>query len=465
MTRFAYDAANRLESRTDGFGTPDAAATDASSTTASATSSRSATPGRRSWASPGRSKRTYDDLNRLETETDGEGNVTTYGYDAEGNRTSASRRRRARPPAFEYDELGKLTKVTQPSPAAGQPQPVTRVRLRREPQPRAPDGRERPRRRDGVRRAQPPEEDDPGSGRPRPRHRDDPLRRERQPGGRASTPRARRSRSTFDELNRLKTKSLRLRAGRRRPALALHRRRSTTATTRTATSRRPTSTSRAARARPTRPSSRPAPTTASTASTSETQALPDGGSRTVSLQLLQERHPQDRHRPRRPRHPLRLRRPEPPRRTRRPTSAPPTPRPRRTPTGPTTSSTRSPTRTASWRPTATTRPIASCRSPTRRTPPPSRPTSTRASTRPRLPVSYDANGNRLIQVEMNGGTTETTDLRLRRPRPPGVGHLPGGRGLSPGPSGKLRLRRGRQPDPRDGEGLGRRRACGQAGRL
>ena len=27
MTRFAYDAANRLESRTDGFGTPDAAAT------------------------------------------------------------------------------------------------------------------------------------------------------------------------------------------------------------------------------------------------------------------------------------------------------------------------------------------------------------------------------------------------------------------------------------------------------
>ena len=35
-------------------------------------------------------KRTWDELNRLETETDGESNVTTYGYDPEGNRTSTT---------------------------------------------------------------------------------------------------------------------------------------------------------------------------------------------------------------------------------------------------------------------------------------------------------------------------------------------------------------------------------------
>ena len=76
--------------------------------------------------------------------------------------------------------------------------------------------------------------------------------------------------------------------------------------------------------------------------------------------------------------------------------------------------------------------------------------------------TYDANGNRLTQVEANGGRDRDDQLHLRRPRPPGDGHLPGGRRLPAGPRGHLRLRRRRQPHPRDREGLGRRRPCRQA---
>ena len=179
VTRFAYDAANRLAGRTDGFGTDDAATTtyvyDKAGNLIEERDARAAALGE-----PWSVKRTYDDLNRLETETDGEGNVTRYGYDAEGNRTSVMTPG-GQSTQFDYDELGKLTKVTQPSPAPGQPSPVDRLRLRREPQPNPPDRRQRSRRRDGVRRAQPPEEDDPGPRRPHPRYGDHPVRRERQP--------------------------------------------------------------------------------------------------------------------------------------------------------------------------------------------------------------------------------------------------------------------------------------------
>ena len=88
--------------------------------------------------------------------------------------------------------------------------------------------------------------------------------------------------------------------------------------------------------------------------------------------------------------------------------------------------------------------------------------STRAPTRPRAPGLLRRERQPPHPGRDERRNDRDDDLRLRRPRPPGLGHLPGGRGLSPGPSGKLRLRRGRQPDPRDGEGLGRRRACGQA---
>ena len=53
-------------------------------------------------------------------------------------------------------------------------------------------------------------------------------------------------------------------------------------------------------------------------------------------------------------------------------------------------------------------------------------------------------------------TPTTTSTAWRRSRYPVDTAYPAG------PRGKLRLRRGREPDPRDGEGLGRRRPCGQA---
>ena len=84
-TRFEYDAANRLKAREDGFETADAAITtlvyDKAGNLLEDRDARSAALGE-----PWSAKRSYDELNRLETETDGEGNVTTYGYDGEGNR-------------------------------------------------------------------------------------------------------------------------------------------------------------------------------------------------------------------------------------------------------------------------------------------------------------------------------------------------------------------------------------------
>lgn len=122
-TRFTYDAANRSATRTDGFGSPEAALTsfvyDKAGNILEERDARAA-----ALDQPWSVQRTYDELNRLSTETDGEKNRTTYGYDEEGNRTSVLTPRGKRT-TFEYDELGKLTKVTQPPPAEGQPNPVT----------------------------------------------------------------------------------------------------------------------------------------------------------------------------------------------------------------------------------------------------------------------------------------------------------------------------------------------------
>lgn len=123
QTRFAYDAANRLEERIDGFGTPVAAATvyryDGVGNVLEEQDARAAALGE-----PWSILHTYDDLDRLKTETNGEGDVTVYGYDEEGNRTSVQE------PAgqvtdFAYDELGELLTVTQAAPEPGDPRPVT----------------------------------------------------------------------------------------------------------------------------------------------------------------------------------------------------------------------------------------------------------------------------------------------------------------------------------------------------
>jgi RHS repeat-associated protein len=124
VTRFAYDAANRLESRTDGFGTADAATTtfvyDKAGNTLEERDARAAALGE-----PWSVKRTWDELNRLDTETDGEGNLTDYGYDPEGNRTSVQTPK-GPTTTTTYDELGKPLEVTQPKPSPDSPaNPVT----------------------------------------------------------------------------------------------------------------------------------------------------------------------------------------------------------------------------------------------------------------------------------------------------------------------------------------------------
>jgi YD repeat-containing protein len=59
-------------------------------------------------------RNTYDALNRLETTTDAETDVTGYGYDEEGNRTSVVEPEQQET-TYAYDELGKLLRVVQPA--------------------------------------------------------------------------------------------------------------------------------------------------------------------------------------------------------------------------------------------------------------------------------------------------------------------------------------------------------------
>jgi RHS repeat-associated protein len=114
VTRFVYDAASRISSRTDGFGTAVAATTtyvyDKVGNLLEERDARAAELGE-----PWSVKKTYDELNRLWTSKDGEGNSTTFGYDPEGNRTSIQTPK-GPTTTFEYDELGKLLRVIQPPP-------------------------------------------------------------------------------------------------------------------------------------------------------------------------------------------------------------------------------------------------------------------------------------------------------------------------------------------------------------
>ena len=126
-TRFAYDPANRLAARTDGYGTPAAATTtfkyDPSSNPTEERDARATALGE-----PFSVRRTYDELNRLTSMVDGEAHVTRYSYDPEGNKTLETEPK-GQKTAYEYDEQGKLTKVIQPEvdvAGGGTSSPVTR---------------------------------------------------------------------------------------------------------------------------------------------------------------------------------------------------------------------------------------------------------------------------------------------------------------------------------------------------
>jgi RHS repeat-associated protein len=111
-TVFTYDGANRLVLRIDGNGTTERAETkftyDATGNLETELDQRAKDLGLAFSV-----KNAYDALNRLETTTDGEGNLTRYDYDPEGNRTLVKEPEGAET-TFAYDELGKLSSVAQP---------------------------------------------------------------------------------------------------------------------------------------------------------------------------------------------------------------------------------------------------------------------------------------------------------------------------------------------------------------
>jgi YD repeat-containing protein len=122
--RFEYDAANRMVVRTDGFGSAEAAATtfehDRDGNVTFERDQRAA-----DLNEPFSLRRTFDALHRVATITDGEGDVTGYGYNEEGHRTSVTEPGQ-QVTWFEYGERGEVTLVRQP-PGSTHAAPETRV--------------------------------------------------------------------------------------------------------------------------------------------------------------------------------------------------------------------------------------------------------------------------------------------------------------------------------------------------
>jgi len=121
VTAFEYDRANRVERRIDGQGSTVEAATvfiyDLNGNKTVEIDPRS-TPEAPSM------QYGYDALNRLKSTTNGENESTVNGYDEEANRISVQEPK-GPITQFDYDELGKLIRVTQPPPEPDQPSPVT----------------------------------------------------------------------------------------------------------------------------------------------------------------------------------------------------------------------------------------------------------------------------------------------------------------------------------------------------
>ena len=274
-------------------------------------------------------QRTYDELNRPRTsEKNGEGGVTTYGYDDEGNRT-AVKEPAGQVTRFTYDERGALLTVTQPPPEPGAPEPVTsyaydenRNRLRQT------DANDHVVARwsydalDRLKRTvqDPVTAEDPcGLG----------LVTETTATTRTATrrssrtPRARPCSSTYDELNRLEDQELRLRS---RDPDRPWRHTTGMAYTYDPNDNLPRSTRRwrAARTRPPCPR-RTAPTTTSTAWRRRPPRSPNSGAatQTVTYSYYRNGTREDRHRRRGPRHPLRATTARTASPGRPPTSAPP----------------------------------------------------------------------------------------------------------------------------------------------
>jgi RHS repeat-associated protein len=111
-TQLSYDGAGRLKSQTVGFGTAEAARTEFDYDAAgNQTILRDALAVARN--RPFTVRNTYDNVNRLRTTEDGEGNVTRFDYDPEGNRTKVTTPLLTSTD-YTFDELGKLLTVTQP---------------------------------------------------------------------------------------------------------------------------------------------------------------------------------------------------------------------------------------------------------------------------------------------------------------------------------------------------------------
>ena len=112
VTRFDYDGANRLETRTDGLGSDEQ--TQTTFLYDDVGNLLEEKDGRDTGAAFD-VKNTYDALNRLETSTDGEGNTTTFEYDPEGNRTAVIEPKSiAHRTEYDYGELNELIEVRMP---------------------------------------------------------------------------------------------------------------------------------------------------------------------------------------------------------------------------------------------------------------------------------------------------------------------------------------------------------------